>query len=88
MFDLELDRVVEEINQRKPKHVLIQLPDGLKPRAKEVVERIEQETDANAFIWFSSCFGHCDVPLGMDALKIDLIVQFGHNRYHKTAEGW
>ena len=88
MFDLELDRVVEEIKKRNVQQVLLQLPDGLKPRAQEIVERIHKDTTAEALIWFGSCFGHCDVPLGMDALKIDFIVQFGHNRYHKTAEGW
>ena len=88
MFDLELDKVIAGIKDKGSKQVLIQLPDGLKPRAKEVVDRIEQETDAQACIWFSSCFGHCDLPLGMQALRIDMIVQFGHNRYHKTPEGW
>lgn len=82
MFNLELDRIAKEINENKSKCVLIQLPDGLKPRAQEVVEALDTEV----FIWFGSCFGGCDIPLGMDALGVDLIVQFGHNRFHK--EKW
>ena len=88
MFKLELDRVVKEIKDRGAKQVLIQLPDRLKPQANDVVEAIESNTDAKAFIWLTSCFGACDLPLGLDVLKIDLMVQFGHNRYHKTIEEW
>ena len=86
MFKLELDNVVKEINQRNSKQVLVQLPDGLKNRSDEVVDYIEKNTEAEVFIWLTSCFGACDLPLGLNLLKIDLLVQFGHNRYWKTAE--
>lgn len=86
MFDLELNRIVKEIKRRKAKQVLIQLPDGLKPKAKDVAEAIESKTDAKVIIWLSTCFGACDVPLGLEALGIDMILQFGHNRFHKTGE--
>ena len=86
MFKLKLDSLIEEIKQRKSKQVLVQLPDGLKNRSAEVVEAIEENTDAEVFIWLTSCFGACDVPLGLDLIKIDLLVQFGHNRYWKTKE--
>ena len=86
MFNLELDKVIEEIKTRNAKQVLIQLPDGLKPEAGKVVDEIEKQTDAKAFIWLTSCFGACDLPLGLDILKIDLMIQFGHNRYWKTQE--
>ena len=86
MFKLELDNIVKEINQRNSKQVLVQLPDGLKNRSDEVVDHIEKNTEAEVFIWLTSCFGACDLPLGLDLLKIDLLVQFGHNRYWKTPE--
>jgi 2-(3-amino-3-carboxypropyl)histidine synthase len=83
MFDLELNKVVEEIKKRKAKNVLIQLPDGLKPRAKEIADYIEENTNAQPFIWLSSAFGARDIPLGLEALNIDLIIQWGHNKFHK-----
>jgi 2-(3-amino-3-carboxypropyl)histidine synthase len=86
MYNLELGRVVELIKQKKARQVLIQLPDGLKNKAGEVVDFIEKNTGAKAFIWLSSCFGGCDIPFGADYLKIDLIVQFGHNKFNK--EEW
>ncbi len=87
MYSLELNKVIEEIKRQNAKQVLIQLPDGLKTRAGEIADFIEKNTNAKAFVWLSSCFGACDLPLGLDILKIDLMIQFGHNRYWKT-ERW
>ena len=85
-YRLELDKVIHEINNRKAKQVLIQLPDGLKTEAQKIVDFVEKNTESKAFIWLTSCFGACDLPLGLDILKIDLMIQFGHNRYWKTEE--
>jgi len=76
--DLELEKVVKEIKSNKAKSVLIQLPDGLKPRAKEIQEKIQQETDATVFIWAGSCFGACDIP---SVNGIDMLIQFGHSEW-------
>lgn len=87
MFHLELDRVIREVKAAHARRVLIQLPDGLKPRAAEVAAAVEG-AGAEPLIWLGSCFGACDIPLGLEALGIDLIVQFGHNRYHKRVGQW
>ena len=34
-YDLELEKVAEKIKKEKAKTVLIQLPDGLKPKAPD-----------------------------------------------------
>lgn len=83
-----MERVVKEVLERKPKKVLIQLPDGLKTQAAVIARELESKTGASVIIWFSSCFGACDLPLGLDVLGIDLMVQWGHNRYHKEKEIW
>ena len=83
MFDLELDKVVEEIKKRGASNVLVQLPDGLKLRSQEVVEKIEKKTGASVFIWLGGCFGACDLPLGTEDMGIDFLVAFGHNMFHK-----
>jgi 2-(3-amino-3-carboxypropyl)histidine synthase len=74
-FDLELDKAVKEIKKSKAKLVLIQLPDGLKPQATIITDYLEKNTKAKILIWSDSCYGACDVP----NIKIDLIIQFGHN---------
>lgn len=86
-FDLELDRIVKEVQEKDAKLVLIQLPDGLKPQAKIVVNTIEKETSAKAIIWLSSCYGGCDIPVGLPK-DIDLLIAFGHNQFHRLSEGW
>jgi len=86
MFNLELNKVIEEIKKQKPKQVLIQLPDGLKQKANIIVDTIEEKTSAKTFILFGSCYGACDPPYGLDVIKIDLMIQWGHNRFHK--ETW
>lgn len=86
MYKLELEKVVSKIKEQKAKQVAIQLPDGLKHKSGEVADFIEKNTNAEVFILFGSCFGACDLPLGLDTLNIDLIIQWGHNKFNK--EEW
>jgi 2-(3-amino-3-carboxypropyl)histidine synthase len=78
-YALELDSVAKRINHSKAKRVCIQLPDGLKPYADNIQERLEKLTKATILIWGGSCFGACDVPHGLEKLNVDLLVQFGHS---------
>jgi len=79
-YDLELDRIVKEIKKKKARNIYIQLPDGLKPMAKEIADYIKNKTGANVFIHLESCFGYCDIP-DVRNLNIDLLIQFGHNEF-------
>tara|TARA_Y100000310_G_scaffold345665_1_gene467942 strand:- start:3251 stop:3505 length:255 start_codon:yes stop_codon:yes gene_type:complete len=76
-YDLELQRIVEEIDKQKAKTVCLQLPEGLKPKASEIVDYINNKTDAEVMVWMGSCFGACDVP----QLNVDLLIQFGHSEW-------
>lgn len=82
MYNLEVDKIIEKINNSGFKIVLLQFPDGLKPESKNVVNKIEKETNANCIIWFGSCFGACDMP-DFTRLNVDLFVPFGHNQFVK-----
>jgi 2-(3-amino-3-carboxypropyl)histidine synthase len=80
-YDLELEKIISEIKKKKAKLVLLQFPDGLKQWATTVVDFLEEKTKAEFIIWFGSCYGVCDLPVGLEKIKpkIDLIVQFGHS---------
>jgi 2-(3-amino-3-carboxypropyl)histidine synthase len=80
-YNLELKKVILNIKKSNAKLVLLQFPDGLKPYATAVVDYLEENTKSNYLIWFGSCFGACDTPLGLENIKpkIDLVIQFGHN---------
>ncbi len=80
-YELEIDKVVKTIKKNKAKLVLLQFPDGLKPYSTTIAEEIEKRTNAECFIWLGSCFGACDVPLQVEKLRIDLIIQFGHSAW-------
>ncbi len=77
-FDLEEKRLQEEIKQRKPKIVFLQLPEGLKPAAPRLASVVE---DAGALPIVSSdpCYGACDLPVSeAKLLGADLIIHYGH----------
>ena len=79
-YDLELEKVVNNIKKSKAKLVLLQFPDGLKPYAVSVVDFLEDKCkNVDFLISMDSCFGACDVP-EVGELKIDLVFQFGHNK--------
>lgn len=76
-YELELDRIVDEIKKTKVEKVLLQLPDGLKPWGLVLTDYIERKCDASVMIWLGDCFGACDLP---DS-DCDLVVQFGHSEW-------
>ncbi len=80
-YDLELNKIIFEIKNKKAKLVLLQFPDGLKLYATIIVDYLEKKTNAKFLIWLGSCFGACDIPVGLESIKpkIDLLIQFGHN---------
>jgi len=77
-YDLELKKAVEEIRKNEAKKVLIQLPDGLKPEAREIKMQLEKETNCEVYIWLGSCFGGCDFPRN---IKTDLMIAWGHSEW-------
>lgn len=75
-----IKQAISIIKKEKARNVLIQLPDGLKPKANEIVNAIEKETSARCFLWLGSCFGACDLPLHASIIQnFDLILHFGHS---------
>jgi len=79
-YDLELERIAKKIKQEKAKTVCIQLPDGLKPEAEHIVKELEK-TGATIMIWLGSCWGACDIPLELNRLGVDLLIQWGHSEW-------
>lgn len=87
LYQPELDKAISEIRKTDAKIVCLQLPDGMKPMAQEIEEKLSTETGARILIWLGSNFGACDIPLGLKEMGVDLLISWGHNRFHKM-EGW
>ena len=80
MYDLELEKAEKLIKKNNAKRVLLQLPDGLKPKAKEIQDFLKNKTDADILILLNSNFGACDIPQEKN-LKVDLIINWGHSKW-------
>jgi diphthamide biosynthesis enzyme Dph1/Dph2-like protein len=78
-LNLELDNFFSSIEESKAETVLVQLPDGLKPKAKEIQEKVNEKFPlVKLTFWAGSCYGACDIPNVKD---FDLLVQFGHSEW-------
>tara|TARA_Y100000310_G_C20366692_1_gene661537 strand:- start:418 stop:687 length:270 start_codon:yes stop_codon:yes gene_type:complete len=87
-YDLEIERVIKTIKEKKAERVLIQLPDGLKAQMETFIPLLEEKTDAIILTWFGTNFGACDLPIGVRNINVDLVIAFGHNKYIKDPKGW
>jgi 2-(3-amino-3-carboxypropyl)histidine synthase len=87
MHDLETQRVAKEIRERGAGRVLIQLPDGLRPRALSLAEDLTRLTGAEILLSGDSCYGACDVAANQaKTVGADLIVHYGHSRMLEDSE--
>lgn len=87
-YDLELPKLIEDINKNGFTQIVLQFPDGLKYYAHEVVDELRDKTSAQFFIYFGPCFGACDVPLHLKEINFDMCVQWGHSVYIKRKGMW
>jgi len=82
-FDFEEERIKQEITKLGAKHVLLQMPEGLKTEAPKLAKIIEK-CGAIAIISADPCYGACDIGVGeAEGLGVGLIVHFGHAKMVK-----
>lgn len=85
LYDFELDRVIAEINYKKAQKVLIQLPDGLRPYAFQLAEKIQKIKQIHIIFSGDSCYGACDLAIRQaKELDVDLLIHYGHSLMVKT----
>lgn len=78
-INLEFEKLEQEIKNNNHKTILIQLPDGLKPKAGEIQEKLlEKFNNLKITFWAADCFGACDTP---KTSGFDLFVAFGHSTW-------
>jgi len=80
-YELEIPKVVSDIKKNRAKRVLLQFPEGLKPYAQVICDEVSDKANCECMIWMGTCFGACDVPLEVEKLGVDMIVQFGHSAW-------
>jgi 2-(3-amino-3-carboxypropyl)histidine synthase len=79
-FDLEEERVKQEILKLGAKRVLIQLPEGLKPEAPHIAKNVEK-FGVLPIVSADPCYGACDLAIAeAESLGVDLIIHYGHSK--------
>ncbi len=76
-FDLDIERMIRIIKDRKCRKVGLQLPEGLKRKAPGIAGMIEEQTGADVVISGNPCFGACDIDTVL-AGSVDVLFHFGH----------
>jgi len=77
-YELELEKINKTIIEQSPKTVVLQLPDGMKQHATQIVKEIEKVTNVKPDIWLGSNYGACDIPTQLES-RYDLLIHFGHS---------
>ena len=84
-YDNQIEELSNEI-KGKGKKVLIQLPEGLKMKMREIADKLNNE-GIEAVFSGERCFGACDLKdEEAEMLGCDLLVHIGHNKFYRNIE--
>lgn len=79
MYIFEEDKLIKEINERKPKRILLQLPEGLKKEAVRLSKFIQEKINTEVIVSGEPVWGACDIAISeAKSLNADLIILYGH----------
>ncbi len=78
MYDIDLASAISEIKRLKARTVALQVPEGLKKRAYQLAEDLENKSGAEVLVVAEPCFGACDIPSSLFEI-VDAIVNIGHS---------
>ena len=84
-YEIDMESMISEIEEKDPDRICIQLPDGLKPKARDILDTLERRFPDKIFVlWGGSNYGACDIPAGLERLKIDLLLHVGHTEFRTS----
>ena len=79
--ELELDELIERIKENDNRLVALQVPEGLKMQALEMMDAIEEDTSARIILAADPCYGACDlVHDKMQRMGVELVAHMGHSQ--------
>lgn len=80
---VDLAKAKEFLRQKDARTVIVQIPEGLKPKTGWISEQLSEACE-NVFVKMDPCYGACDLPLNdMKALNADAVVHIGHSAIHQ-----
>jgi 2-(3-amino-3-carboxypropyl)histidine synthase len=79
MYQLEENKIIEEVKRRGANRVLLQMPEGLKPLGFRLAKLLEGQIGVEVFVSGDPCYGACDLALGPKSrVEADLLIHLGH----------
>ncbi len=79
--DFRLDELVERILENDNRLVALQVPEGLKIQALEMMDSIEDSSGARVILAADPCYGACDlVHDKMKMMGVELVAHLGHSQ--------
>ena len=79
--DFELDELITRIKSNDNRLVALQVPEGLKMQALDMMDSIEEETSAKIILAADPCYGACDlVHDKMQRMGVELVAHMGHSQ--------
>ena len=79
--DFELDELIERIKGHDHRLVALQIPEGLKMQALEMMDEIESGSGAKVVLAADPCYGACDlVHDKMKMMGVELVAHMGHSQ--------
>ena len=79
--DFQLEELVERIKSNDNRLVALQVPEGLKIQALEMMDAIEGDSGAKVILAADPCYGACDlVHDKMKMMGVELVAHMGHSQ--------
>ena len=79
MYKFEEEKLIEEIKEKQPKRILLQLPEGIKREGLRISELITSQTNSEVIISGEPLWGACDVAISeAKTIGCDMIIIYGH----------
>ncbi len=79
--DFEVADLVERLKVDDTRLVALQIPEGLKIQALELMDKIEEESSAQVILAADPCYGACDlVHHKMKMMGVEMVAHMGHSQ--------
>ena len=79
--DFQLEELMTRIKDGDHRLIALQVPEGLKMQALEMMDAIETDTSAKVVLAADPCYGACDlVHDKMQMMGVELVAHMGHSQ--------
>ena len=79
--DFQLEELIKRIEENDHRLIALQIPEGLKMQALEMMDEIEEKSSAKVILAADPCYGACDlVHDKMKMMGVELVAHMGHSQ--------